>query len=101
MHPFQFYYNDQWYRGTYVISGAEAHGFYWCFLESDELTRTFGQCMIFSFSNGTLMPAKSYDSEHESLVESIREAILPLYEQREAGVRQGNEDQTPPKQNPS
>ena len=84
-----------------MISGAEAHGFYWCFLESDELTRTFGQCMIFSFSNGTLMPAKSYDSEHESLVESIREAILPLYEQREAGVRQGNEDQTPPKQNPS
>jgi hypothetical protein len=99
MHPFQFYYNDQWYRGSYVISGTETHGFYWCFLESDELTSTFGQCMIFSFSNGTLMPAKSYDSGHESLVESIREAILPLYEQREAAVRQDQEDQLPPQQN--
>jgi hypothetical protein len=99
MLPFRFYYNDQWYWGSYVISGAEAHGFYWCFLESDELTHSFGQCMIFSFSNGTLMPAKSYDSEHESLVESIREAILPLYEQRIGAVRQDSEGGDPPRPN--
>lgn len=84
MNPFQFYYNNQWYKGTYVISGAANHGFFWCFLDSDELTRSFGQCMIFSFSNGTLMPAKAYDPAHQELVEAIRRAILPLYRQADA-----------------
>jgi hypothetical protein len=88
MNPFQFYYKDQWYRGNYVISGAASHGFFWCFLEADELTRDFGECMIFSFSNGTLMPAKTYDTTHEELVGAIREAILPLY-QGVMGKREG------------
>lgn len=61
MKPFQFYYNDQWYKGSFLISGSKSHGFFWCFLESDELIRKVGQCLIFSFSNDTLMPAKAYD----------------------------------------
>jgi hypothetical protein len=84
MHPFQFYYHDQWHEASYVISGTEAHGFFWCFLEEDDLVRSFGHSMIFSYSNGTLMAAKTYDPEHEVLVEAIRMAILPLYQQREA-----------------
>lgn len=84
MSPFQFYYKDQWYRGTYVISGTPAHGFFWCFPDSDELTRQVGQSVIFSFSNGTLMPTRVYDTEHEELVEAIRKAILPLYHEVDA-----------------
>lgn len=80
MTPFQFYYNNQWYKGTFMISGSRNHGFFWCFLESDELTRQVGQCLIFSYSNGTLMPTKVYEPEHETLVEAVREAVLPLYE---------------------
>jgi hypothetical protein len=83
MNPFQFYYNNQWYRGTFLISGSKTHGFFWCFLESDELVRRVGQCLIFSFSNGTLMPARAYDNEHDSLVEAVRDAVLPLYEKED------------------
>lgn len=86
MNPFQFYYNHQWYKGTYVISGAANHGFFWCFLDAEELTRSFGQCMIFSFSNGTLMPAKAYDAAHQELVDAIRSAILPLYRPEDRSV---------------
>jgi hypothetical protein len=84
MLPFQFYYQDRWHQASYVISGTPAHGFFWCFLEDDDLVRSFGHSMIFSYSNGTLLPAKNYDTEHEALVEAIRVAILPIYEQQEA-----------------
>lgn len=80
MTPFQFYYKDQWCRGNYLISGRGSHGFFWCFLEGNELTHDFGECMIFSFSNGTLMPARTYDTAHDELVEAIRQAVMPLYE---------------------
>jgi hypothetical protein len=80
MNPFQFYYNNQWHKGSLLISGSKNHGFFWCFLESDELVRQVGQCLIFSFSNGTLMPAKAYDPACDGLVEAVRDAVLPLYE---------------------
>ena len=65
-----------------MISGSRTHGFFWCFLESDDLVRQVGQCLIFSFSNGTLMPTKAYDPALEGLVEAVREAVLPLYEEK-------------------
>ncbi|HEY1112293.1 MAG TPA: hypothetical protein VGE66_01990 [Chitinophagaceae bacterium] len=87
MIPFQFYYNDQYYKGKCMISGSGNHGFFWCFLESDELTRQVGQCLIFSFSNGTLMPTKVYDPAFDALIEAVRVAVLPLYH-REEGRRE-------------
>lgn len=83
MTPFEFYYNHQSYKGKCMISGSWNHGFFWCFLESDELTQQVGQCLIFSYSNGTLMPTKVYDPEYDGLVEAVRAAVLPLYRKEE------------------
>lgn len=83
MTPFQFYYNDQCYKGKCMISGSAHHDFFWCFLESEELTRQVGQCLIFSFSNGTMMPTKAYDPAYDDLIEAVRVAVLPLYRHEE------------------
>lgn len=82
MTPFQFNYNNQCHKGKVMISGSRSHGFFWCFLESDDLVREVGQCLIFSYSNGTLIPTKAYDPALEELVDAVREAVLPLYEEK-------------------